>query len=512
MSPSKSTKSSIHLRSISGPVEMRLLNHQYQTVALGYGEIQQEVPPGLYRLEVNAGATQTREHISIEPGERIENLNVSVPFPSAAPIPGTSTGNEQHGRQAAKLSRHPNKAYGKGGRLVLFFRNMDKEENWPIDVLPLSLRDDSFREVGNLPEDVIRNEGEGWVALAANIKPGGYVLRNTRRMRKSWGSAGSEGESVDLSLWVSKGWITILFIPSWKGRTVPSLRNSSVYMAELRQGFDYDILARDLSSQQVGLASELALIGLRQGRPMVSHTRLRSMLQSKFRNPMLGILGAHALLLESEPRWSLFDTVVRSLKKLIPDHPDVTALHILGKQRRDKGSRSLVDPVLWPPLLYTSYRALIARDADEPGLIEDSSPADKIASHLIPDTPWTFWKSFELVPEASLASVSVPASDLRDPSLVLPNNFADLLQAAEADSPNTVGELHHPEVIQVAQYVQETARTEARTAPETTSGTTQLKELSKNVGLPVSSVKRAIRTLSEKGFPNVDDDLPVSQA
>jgi hypothetical protein len=72
-------------------------------------------------------------------------------------------------------------------------------------------------------------------------------------------------------------------------------------------------------------------------------------------------------------------------------------------------------------------------------------------------------------------------------------------------SPKTVGELYHPEVIQVAQYVQETSRTATSQTVETPSGVSQLKELSKNVGLPVSSVKRAIRTISEKGFPNMEE-------
>jgi hypothetical protein len=505
MSPSKPTKSSIHLRSVSGPVELRLLDHQFQTVAVGYGEIKQDLPPGLYRLEVNAGATQTREYLSVEPGEHFEKLDISVPFASAAPIPGTRTSDDVHGYQAATLSRQPKRSYGKGGRLVLFFRNVDKEVDSSINVEPFSLHDDSFRPVGNLPEDVVRNDTEGWAAISANMKPGGYLLRNSKRSRYSWSSPEPHGESVDLSIWISKGWTTILFIPTWKGRKAPSLRNSSVYMAELRQGFAYAGLTHDAYCREVGLASELALLGLRQSRPMVSSDLLRLLENKKFRNPMLGIIGAHALLLESQPRWSLFDTVLRNLKKLVPDHPDVTALHILGKQFRNKDTRSLVKPVSWPPILYRSYRALIARDADEPGLIEDSTPADQIASHLIPDGPWTTWKSFELTSLDSVPSLNVPASDALERTNMLPDKFADLLKAAEVDSPKTVGELDHPEVIQVAQYVQGPGRAATDQAVETPSGPVQLKELSKNVGLPVSSVKRAIRTLSEKGFPNLEE-------
>jgi hypothetical protein len=505
MSPSKSTKSSVHLRSVSGPVEIRLLNNQFQTVALGYGEIHQVVPPGLYRLEVNAGATQTREHISIEPGEHFKSLEISVPFLSAAPIPGTSTGDNLHGNQTATLSRQPNQTYGKGGRLVLFFRSVDNDMDSPMDVEPFSLWDDSFRPVGNLPEDVVRNETQGWVALSADMNPGGYSLRNGRRSRHSWGSEELHGESVDLSIWIAKGWITILFIPTWKGRKVPSLRNCSVYMASMKTGFDYDGLSHNAYCREVGLASELALIGLRQSRPMVSRDLLRLLQNKKFQNPMLGIIGAHTILLESKPRWSLFDTVVRNLKTLLPDHPDVTALHILGKQRRNNDSSSLVKSVSWPPILYTAYRALIARDHHEPGLIQDGTPADQIASHLIPDAPWTFWKSFELTSLDPVDSPSLPASEVRGSSDMLTDNFEQLLKAAEEGSPKTVGELHHPEVIQVAQYVHESARGAMGKAVETSSGTSQLKELSKNVGLPVSSVKRAIRTLFEKGFPNVEE-------
>lgn len=499
MSSSKAANGSIHLRSAAGPIEMRLLDNQFQEVAVGYGEIhERRLPAGLYRLEINAGPIQQKEHISLSPGESFEKLNIHVPFPAAAPVQGTSTTHESHGYPASDLSRAPDKIFGDGGRLLLFFRNVGKDVSATINVEEISLRNAALDPVCDLPAEVIKDEAAGWVALSAEVNPGGYVIRNLRKPQRSWRKESPVETSVDQSIWVQEGWTTIVFIPNWGDRAVPSLRKASAYMARLWDGFHYD------DYEGANAAMELGLSGLRQGRPVVPRNLLELMLNEKFQNPMLGIVGAHALLLEPEPRWSLFDTVRRNLKKLVPDHPDVTALHVIGKQQREKMSHSRVKPVSWPPMLHASYRGLIARDADEPGLIKAGSIADRAAANLYQEGPWSIWQSMiatnEAVDDELMDTIKNLESTLSEPTDPVTENLAQIWTTTQQESTQAPGKLSDPEVRQVAQYVQQTTQEASSRKKSSSYRPMDLDDLGRKVGLPVSSVERAITTISEEGF------------
>jgi hypothetical protein len=517
MSSSKNPEGTIHFRSASGPVELRLVNHRFQTVASGYGEIHKKLPAGIYRLEMNAGPVQETRYIDLEPGETVEDLNIYLPFPSAAPVRGTTTSHESHGYPADDLSRNPTRSYGQGGRLLLFFRNVGDDRQAPLNIDSFSLLNASLKPLGDLPADVVRNEADGWAALSADIEPGGYVLRNTRKPRRSWSSQTPEEEPVDQSLWVSEGWTTIVFIPNWSGRMSPSLHQASIHMAQLWAGFSYD------GAEQVNLALELALSGLRQGRPVVPQNLLDLLLDEKFKNPMLGIVGAHAMLLEPKPRWELFDIVRRNLQRLTPGHPDVIALYVIGKERRVNEAHSRVEPVSWPPMLYTSYRGLIERNAQEPGLIVANSMADRAAAYLYQQGPWSMWKSFELTTGLGqvistsilmgesmmaktidlddelleqIAEIKVMVSSPTDPAA---ESVAHIWSSVQEDSEVRPGELDDPEVQQVVEYLQQFSRQAARGRESASGQPMKVEDISKRVGLPVSAVKRAIRTISEQG-------------
>lgn len=515
-SENQNLEGSVHLRCESGPVEMRLRNHHFQTVAVGFGEIEATLPAGLYRLEINAGPLQKAEHISLEPGGRFENLHINISFPSATPIPGTTTTHEFHGDPAALRSRNPNQHYGEGGRLLLFFRNVGADWKIPINIDSFSLLDASFKTVGNLPEDVEKNEADGWIALSAEVNPGGYVLRNQRAQSQSWSKGSKAEEPVDQSLWISEGWATLVFIPNWGSRAVPSMRKASIHMAPIMQGFYY------YGAEQMKLALELALYGLREGRPVVPGNLLNLLLEEKFQNPMLGIIGAHAMLLESRPNWSLYDEVCKNLELLVPQHPDVVALQVMGQARRD-----LLDPtgrynrlfnpnphsvgpwrsISWPPMLYASYRGLIEGDADKPGLIVDGSPAEKAAVHLYQEGPWSMWKSLGTVSQKKFDYELL--KKISDLEMLLKNSahdsalniiFGSQVTAQEEEKQETE-KLNAIEIRQVLQYIDEFSRLSIKRRDRFSDyDHITVQDLSKSIGLPVSAVKRAIRTISKQGF------------
>jgi hypothetical protein len=216
------------------------------------------------------------------------------------------------------------------------------------------------------------------------------------------------------------------------------------------------------------------------------------MLYAKFVNPMLGIYGGHALLMKREPRWTMAQTVVRNLRKIIPDHPDVVALHLLLKERRHAESESRVPDQWLPPMLRLSYDAIIRRDAREPGLIVAGSIAELASSRLRSDGAWARWGSLEAVQmtEESPGLFDAAAESIRELF------DADAIWAEEDGvlDGNAEGAAPTVEVAQMAQYVNEMAEQQRRRG---VIEKIDVAQLSRQVGLPTAAVKRGLRGIDK---------------
>lgn len=523
---SSRAKSLIHVRSVTGPVELRILDADLSEMARGFGEVRKRLRPGLYVLEIHAGPVHKQEIISLGSGEVFEKLDLRTPFPSAAPIEGTSTTHEYHMLAAVDVSRNPSEDYGDGGRLFIFIRNIgegDEARQAPINVESISLHDTDLSPVGDFPNDLIRADGDGWVGICATVNPGGYALRSAGRGFPDTGEGHAGDGLVDQSVWVSEGWTTMVFVPNWSGSSRPSTEYSSIHMTPCSEGFDpTGQIACDTNR-----ALELALSGLRQGQSVLPKDLRRLLLTEKFANPMLGIIGVHVLLQASKTSWSLFDTVVRNLAKLVPDHPDVTALRLMGKELRGNRSRSRVKPVSWPPMLYASYLGLIARDSEEPGIIPERSPAERAASCLHQEGPWSRWTALspqfdseaDEVEQAEFAAVERPrmrrrrvlvraaAERVEDEESVCDvsesevddvaewvQKLASQIHVAEGEAP-TFASLDDPGVTRVTNYVRSMVRQASRETKGGIPESFSVAQLSRKVGLPVATVGRAVRTI-----------------
>jgi hypothetical protein len=131
---------------------------------------------------------------------------------------------------------------------------------------------------------------------------------------------------------------------------------------------------------------------------------------------MLGIVGAHSLLLRSRVQLSLFDEVLHTLRQLVPDHPDLAALgwmrtEVLGSQGEATiPSDRSGPPVTWPPMLMRSYAALVRRDAANPGAIAVGSPAERVSAQLVTQSVWTTWRPREVAGDAGLLEATPTAA------------------------------------------------------------------------------------------------------
>jgi hypothetical protein len=302
---------------------------------------------------------------------------LQLAVPSAAPVDRTSTTREDHMHAAFMASSSLAKSRASSG-VVLMLRTL-RDSNAPFGSAAadsISLVDADLR-----PVDADRRHGDGWATITARLKPGGYALRVDPPGR---GPLGPTFQSI----WATRGWQTLVFVANTESG--PAADRAAVHMTRMRDRWQPQSDRRDID-----LGVEAARWSLQQARPGISPRLLRLLLKTKFRNPMLGIIGAHVLLLDPKPNLRQLRTVIRNLSGLVPDHPDVRALMWLledANRARPAGGPAGAR-ISWPPTLLASYTAAIHRDAYEPGAIVTGSPAEGLAAHLVVTGIWTSWRS-----------------------------------------------------------------------------------------------------------------------
>ena len=368
-------------------VEVAVLDDRFSIVAQGNGNVVAKLAPGIYEVQLSLGPTRERRLVKLEAGERHEeraaladpNLPsepdaVRLAVPSAAPVQGTSTTREEHQQRAFEASAA---LAGTGARsgVVLMVRTPRGTRARFSRGLAARV---SLVEADLAPVQIDWRVGRDWATAFAPLEPGGYAMRVDP-------SARSNAAATFQSLWAARGWQTLVFVANTDGGLAPE--RAALHMTRFR-----DPWQPRSEQRETDLAVEDARWSLRQRRPGISQQLLRLLLRSKFGNPMLGILGAHVLLLGAKPSRRQLDEVIRNLANLVPGHPDVRALEWLRDDARRKRRGDVGDGISWPPMLAASYDAAIRRDAYRPGAIVDGSPAELTAAQLVVTGIWTSWR------------------------------------------------------------------------------------------------------------------------
>ena len=95
--------------------ELEVVDGRFRVVDSGFGRLQTELAPGIYKARARAGEVRVEELFVVEPeGGSVE---VSLPLPefaSPAPLAGTSTTHEYHMDPLAHISQEPPVDYGLG--------------------------------------------------------------------------------------------------------------------------------------------------------------------------------------------------------------------------------------------------------------------------------------------------------------------------------------------------------------------------------------------------------------
>jgi hypothetical protein len=367
MSPSKRAR--LTVRAEPG-VSLTVLDAELKPVASALGTLDAQLPPGLYELQLVAGHAVTREVIRLsENGTTFQAPPVD--FPSPAPLSPTGA-DDVIAQHAKTLSRRPGKRFGKGAELLIVVSD-DAAAARANPAAGLSLRALDGTPITEI-EEVAKQSRPGkqplWAIACIALDPGAYRLR-----------VATGGPTIEQTVVLTKSWQTQVFLDrkSWgppPAKRRASLPDAAVLMARIGAGFDP-------SRRELRLA-ELVRVALLDSRAILIDSDIQKLVYGKWDNPMFGLYGANVLLATRSRQIRDLDVIRRNLRKLLGDHPDVTAL--------DARAGMTVEPVTVPPMLRVSWDALVSASARQPELISADSLPGRISNQLFGNGVWLTWE------------------------------------------------------------------------------------------------------------------------
>jgi hypothetical protein len=207
---------------------------------------------------------------------------------------------------------------------------------------------------------------------------------------------------------------------------------------------------------------------------------MRMMLQAKFGNPMLGIYGAHLLLLEGSVDVRLLRDVVGNLRRLLGiQHPDVEALAL-----RAEGEPPPL-PFEHPPMLCRSWTLIVEASVSRPDLVTERL-AQRSAGQFQAEGPWHVARS------PSAADRELDTLELSDVETALAEDLGvmkhirRMSQTLRTESDGAHRDLMAPKGLQRPDNV------------EVTIDAAQLRSIITRFGIPSTQLKRMLASLENK--------------
>ncbi len=410
----------LEVRAADEATEIHVLDGRLRTIAEGRGALEIDLNPGIYKVVGGSGDARFEKLVFLKD----QNREIRIPklsFSSPAPLAETRAFDQWVADDARRLSgaqAHHSEFLGQGSGIFFCVRDVPH----PGDRRPqpgghpmsgLFLCNAWGKKLVKL-EDIAGNTQQ-WAARTISVAPGTWRLRLDL----------PNGAILEQVLIASEGWLTQVFLVRKFYDENPEsyradLANASIFLTLNVPG------AFNPSDRDTRL-TDLARQGLASGRQVLSDGALREIFEGKFRNPMLGILGAHLLLLERpqklDPRDQrtpaqicrdhldrrmkeifrggvTFQTLINNLRHLfnMKPHPDVEALALV---LRDGARPEPVPPpptpgaaaqpasvFAMPPMLHQSWSLIVQATAEEPALVPAGSVSSDVAIQVLNQNPW----------------------------------------------------------------------------------------------------------------------------
>lgn len=418
--PTSISERSFKLTTDNPQAEILLVDGNFRVIARGPTPLTHSAPPGLYAMKVKVGDQESEELLTVEPNAMPFERSLPAPqFESPIPLAHTSTTHEYHQSVASRLLA-PGAAtvsLGKGSAVTVCVRDPSKTNfaalnsgtseaeraAYAASFSGFCILDSSGTCIVDLDEKAERNMADGYLAIAVELDPGWYALA----YRSTAGWICSPLPTV--SEWALQVYINV--VPSGQGRfaLIPDLPGMAVVFGRLGSGF--------APWRDDWLAGETVRQGLLEGRNYVDTPSMRQMLSGKFDDPMLGLYGAHLLLVEPKPELALVQEIVENLEGLLgASHPDVVALAVACEQAAGTAEQpghadilaSRISALAGPPLLARGWDVLLAMAKRHNALLNSAPALFKVARDLMPNGVFVAWCQRVLGAE-TMAKAALPA-------------------------------------------------------------------------------------------------------
>lgn len=382
--------------------EIFVVDHSFQLITRGLGNVDVQLPPGLYKVKFRAGTRIQQQFVALESGATARVNSPTLAFSSSAPLNGTLRTHEYHMGAAHGLSRDVRWNLGSGSEIFVFSR-VWTDQSQSIGPSPpagydpavsLTLHDLGGNLLIDFAQDAPRDlANDPWAGGNARVDPGNYRLRVRC----------PDGPILEQCVVASPNWQTQVFLlqtnygDSASPFFAPDLANGSILMTRPGYGFD-----PDRTDFRLAEAARVALACRRAVMPR----DLLQMFQGKFEDPMLGIYAAHAQIAAGRVEGADLRLVVDNLLQLIPSHPDVNALllYLDGPARYDATTYTA------PPMLADSWSIVAKHAARNREIVTADSLAARVAAHLWGSGVWLIWLADaveERVPDPPPLDVSI---------------------------------------------------------------------------------------------------------
>jgi hypothetical protein len=376
-------KFTLTVQSADAEAEIFLIDGEFQMVARDVGHLQAEVEPGIYKVKYRTGAATSEQLVLVKDQPVVVSL-ARLSFSSPAPLAETAKTHEYHMAGATEESRKIHVKSGTGSWIFVFVRDWTVTGNSVRSGNPsqwLSLHDEQGTQIADLHTAGTHSvTGDPWAACNLEVGPGTYRLRLDLPAKN-----GQRQVRLEQAIVASPGWQTQVFL--LRKAYGPEQEDWAADLAGaailLSRGLGFDPSRADFRQ------TELARLGLTNRRRLISE-EIQQMLRAKMENPMLGILGAHLLLLRPQIDKALLEVVVQNLRNLLGEtHPDVEAIALQLENGTSYAFSS-------PPMLRRSWALLVEATTSRSMVIVPNSLAARIWDRLWAEEPWLLWE----VPEA----------------------------------------------------------------------------------------------------------------
>jgi hypothetical protein len=356
--------------------EIAVLDGDQQTVARGLGRLEQTLPVGLYKVRVRVGPTLAEQLVSLDQNRQVVFPPADIPSP--IPLERTARRNEAHTAAAVEGSRKPLGDFGVGASVLIFARERPRGDTPPQQnpATGLSLLTEGGQLLANIEQHAVVQAGsDPCAAWRGNVNPGAYRLRLERE----------DGTAIERAIYASSHTQVQIFLEVTDFRLTDGTKQRLADMSGSAIAISPE--QEFWPQRQRTRLAELARYALTQNRRILSEGLLGQLLDEKFDDPMLGLLGAHLLLRDKPADQGQFIIVTDNLYRLLgPEHPDVRAL---WRRRADGDTRVPLD-LTSPPVLRPSWDLALQGTGSHSDALMEGPTA--IADRILPDAPWLIWR------------------------------------------------------------------------------------------------------------------------